>query len=104
MNNDDILQQAKFIFGEQGFEQFDDIYWLAFARAVSNVDKRVLELALQQMSLALDALVTECTDTDGNPKGPSKQSIMRARGLLPPYCGMALSKKAPDKHQQEISR
>lgn len=58
------------------------------------MDKRVLELALKQMSLALDALVAECTDDAGQPNKPSKKALMRARGMLPPYCSMALAKGA----------
>jgi hypothetical protein len=63
------------------------------AAAAINGDKRVLELALREMSLALDAFVAECQDTDGKPKAPSRQLLMRSRGLLPPYCALALAKK-----------
>ncbi|PKO45741.1 MAG: hypothetical protein CVU31_11640 [Betaproteobacteria bacterium HGW-Betaproteobacteria-4] len=56
-------------------------------------DKQILELALREMSLALDALAAECTDADGNPKAPSRQVLMRSRGMLPPYCEQALAKK-----------
>lgn len=54
--------------------------------------KLILELAIREMSLALDALTAECTDADGKPKAPSRQVLMRSRGMLPPYCERALSK------------
>jgi hypothetical protein len=60
-------------------------------------DKRILEIALRQISLALDALAAECTDDTGKPKAPSQQTLMRSRGLLPPYCNMALAKKVANK-------
>lgn len=56
-------------------------------------DTILLELALREMSLALDALAEECTDADGKPKAPSHKSLMRSRGLLPPYCEQSLSRK-----------
>jgi len=56
-------------------------------------DKQILEIALRQMSLALDVLTAECTDDTGKPKLPTQQTLMRSRGLLPPYCKMALAKK-----------
>lgn len=59
-------------------------------------DKQVLEIALREMSLALDALAAECADADGKPKAPSRQALMRARGMLPPYCAQALAKKTPN--------
>jgi len=58
-----------------------------------NEDKQILELALREMSMALSALAAECLDPDGNPKAPSRQVLMRSRGMLPPYCNMALAKK-----------
>lgn len=58
-------------------------------------DKQILELALRAVSLALDALAAECTDAEGKPKAPSKQALMRAKAMLPPYCEQALSKGSP---------
>jgi hypothetical protein len=60
---------------------------------MSDADTKVLELALQAISKALDALCAECLDESGKPKAPSRQSIMKARAMLPPYCDQALSKK-----------
>lgn len=60
---------------------------------MDDLDFHILELSLREMSLALDALTAECTDAEGNAKAPSRQTLMRVRGLLPPYCTMALSKK-----------
>ena len=56
-------------------------------------DTKILEIALREMSLSLDALISECTAADGKPTAPSRQILMRSRGLLPPYCEMSLSKK-----------
>jgi hypothetical protein len=56
-------------------------------------DQKILELSLREMSLALNALIAECMNEDQSIKAPSKQIIMRSRGLLPPYCELALSKK-----------
>lgn len=56
-------------------------------------DTEVLEIALRRMSLALNELVMECLNIDGSAKAPSRQAIMRACGLLPPYCSQTLSKR-----------
>jgi hypothetical protein len=56
-------------------------------------DERILALALREMSLALNALIAECMDGDKNIRAPSRQIVMRSRGLLPSYCELALSRK-----------
>ena len=56
------------------------------------MDSEILQAGLKVMSTALDTLITECYTSDGKPKEPSRQALMRARGLLPPYCEMALGK------------
>ncbi len=57
------------------------------------VDQQVLTVALRKMTQAFDAFIGECIDDHGQPKQPSLQSVMRARGLLPPYCKHALRKE-----------
>ncbi len=34
MTDSEILQEAKNAFGERGYEEFDDLYWLMFAQKV----------------------------------------------------------------------
>lgn len=37
---DDILEAAKNVFGLDGYEQFDDIYWIMFANIIKkNAEK-----------------------------------------------------------------
>lgn len=47
---------------------------------------KILEIALNKMSLALDNVISECLDERGKPKTPDHRVIMKTRGLLPPYC------------------
>jgi len=58
-----------------------------------NDDTKILEIALREMSQALDALIAECTGDDGKPKAPSHGSLMRSRGLLPPHCKQSFAKQ-----------
>lgn len=53
---------------------------------------QILELSLRLMSNHLDELIASCIDESGKPKAPDMRSVMRARGVLPPYCAMSLSK------------
>ena len=55
----------------------------------------VLEVALRVMSLALDALISDCIDVKGSAKAPERAALMKARSMLPPYCAQALSQKKP---------
>jgi hypothetical protein len=57
-------------------------------------DDQVLEIALRSMSNHLNDLASECTDGD-QVKAPSRKGLMRARGVLPPYCHMALAGAKP---------
>jgi len=58
-----------------------------------DADLTILELALKEVTLALDALIAECIGADGLPVAPSRQSLMRSKGLLPSYCEQSLKKR-----------
>jgi len=60
---------------------------------------KILEIALQKISSAMDELINDCLDESGKPKSPSMQVLMRSRGLLPPYCKQSLSKKTNPKNK-----
>jgi len=49
----------------------------------NQVDDQVLLLSLKSVLTALDNLLSDCIDDNGNLKQPSKQSIMKAKGYLP---------------------
>lgn len=57
------------------------------------LDSIVLGIAIKKLSEAFDEFVCECIDSDGKPKQPTYQAVMKARGYLPPYCDKALSKR-----------
>lgn len=57
-----------------------------------SADIQILELALFVVSRALDDLVDECTGSDGKPKAPKQDALMRARAMLPPRCKHAFRK------------
>ena len=56
-------------------------------------DVEILELGLRKLSVALNELIDECVDENYDPKLPSIQAIMRARGCLPPPCDHAFGRK-----------
>ena len=60
---------------------------------MSELDTKVLELALLKISEAFDEFVGACTDDRGQPKQPDINHLMKAKGYLPPYCKNAFSKK-----------
>lgn len=60
----------------------------------TGVDTRVLETALRVVSAELDRLIGACLGPDGKPQAPTRQALMRARSMLPPGHGLALTRKA----------
>jgi len=62
-------------------------------------DVEILELSLREMTLALDALITECSGNDGASVAPDKKSLMRYRGLLPAYCKNSFKREKMVKHE-----
>lgn len=56
------------------------------------IDQKILELSLEKLSRAFDEFISCCLDDKENPKAPIKKELMKARGFLPPYCNLALSK------------
>ena len=57
-----------------------------------SADQEIIEIALKLLSKSLDELVSACMDESGSPKAPTKQELMRARGMLPLYCKNTLNK------------
>jgi len=53
----------------------------------------ILAISLNLMSLALSELVGDCMDAEGKPKAPDYRTLMKMRGVLPPYCEHSLNKK-----------
>lgn len=55
-------------------------------------DIKVLEMAIKQLSINLNDLLTDCVDENNKPKMPRYKSIMKARGCLPKQYSMSLIK------------
>ncbi len=56
----------------------------------------MLEQALRSVSTHFDEFIAACVDGTGKTKAPSTKDLMRARGVLPPYCKMAFNHKRND--------
>lgn len=54
---------------------------------------QILDTALKIITKALDDLIGECTDENGQPKPPDKKTLMKAKALLPSGCKNTLVKK-----------
>lgn len=61
-------------------------------RSEVKVEQDILAIAIKHLSEKFDEFIAECVGTDGKPIAPSQKAIMRARGYLPPYCKMSLTK------------
>jgi hypothetical protein len=71
----------------------DDTMTLKTAlRKVTN-DALVLEIALRNVTLTLNNLITECLNVEGKPTTPSMQILMRSRAALPSYCTQSFNHK-----------
>lgn len=70
-----------------------DMHVVGGETPTKEIDKMVLELSLRFMSEAFNDFVTECMSDEGEPKMPTKQALMKARGFLPPYCSQSYKRK-----------
>jgi hypothetical protein len=56
------------------------------------MEDEILILSLKKLSEAFNEFISCCLDEFENPKSPTRKELMKARGFLPPYCNLALSK------------
>jgi hypothetical protein len=56
-------------------------------------DIKVLELSLRVLTREFDKFISECQDDNGALKAPSRQAMMRARGMLPAWCSNTLIRR-----------
>jgi hypothetical protein len=59
---------------------------------MKDTDIFILEKSLEIMSLTLNNLLEEIVIDNKTVKAPTLKAVMKARGYLPKYCSMALSK------------
>ena len=53
---------------------------------IVELDNKILELSITNLSEAFDEFIGACLDESGNPRQPTIQALMKAKAYLPTYC------------------